>query len=279
MRSAIYFAVMLGLVSIVGLAGYYFGFLGFIYNIALPQAFSQYNLIILSVIFGVASFFSPCAFTVLPSYISHYASNSRTGKRKRSLYLGLMAAAGIVTVNLILGIMIGILGSAAPFASDPRQDVSAILAVRIIAGFLMAALGAFYLSGRSFYLPLLQSVQQKSFSKSIYAYGFIYNAAAIGCTGPILLGLMLYALSLGSFSAAVLAFLVFSLTMGMLMIAITLLADIFRRKFVTKISENYRVIKTIAGIVMIISGLSIALLTLEGNRIFVDIFFPYLRQS
>lgn len=275
MKNVAYFILLLALVIFIGFIGYYFGFLSFIYNVALPEAFSQYNLIILSIIFGVAAFFSPCAFTVLPSYVSHYAAGR--DKRKRSLYLGLIAAAGIVTVNIILGIIIGLLGSAAPFVADPRQDIPAILAVRVIAGFLIAALGAFYLSGRSFHLPFLHSISKKSFSKSVYAYGFMYNAAAIGCTGPILLGLMLYALSLGSFSAAILAFVVFSLTMGILMITITILTDKFRRKFVSKIAENYRIIKTIAAIVMIISGLSIALLTLEGNRIFVEIFFPHLR--
>ncbi|MBI4170973.1 MAG: hypothetical protein HY514_04710 [Candidatus Aenigmarchaeota archaeon] len=277
MRNIAYFILTLLFVVFIGLIGYYFGFLGFIYNIALPNVLSQYNLIILSVIFGIAAFFSPCAFTVLPSYVSYYASQNRKKERRnKSLYLGLMAAAGIVTVNMILGIIIGILGNVAPFVPDPRQDIPAILVVRIVSGFLIAALGIVYLTGRTFHFPFLQGVQKKSFSKSMYAYGVVYNGAAIGCTGPILLGLMLYALSFGSFTAAITAFLVFSLTMGILMVTITLLTDSLRKRLVTKIAENYKLIKMVAAVVMIISGFSIALLTLEGNRIFVSIFFPHL---
>jgi len=278
MRNIAFFILVLALVISIGLAGYYFGFLGFIYNIAIPKAFAQYNLIILSVIFGIAAFFSPCAFTVLPSYVSHYISGSgKADKRKKALYFGLLAAAGIVTVNLILGIIIAILGSAAPFVPDPRQDIQAILAVRIVSGFMIAALGVFYLTGRTFHFPFLLKIRKKSFTRSIYAYGVMYNGAAIGCTGPIMLGLMLYALSLGSFATALLAFLVFSLTMGMLMILITLLTGTLRERLETKIAENYGIIKAAAAVIMIISGLSIAFLTLEGNKIFVEIFFPHLR--
>ncbi|MDQ7036835.1 MAG: hypothetical protein Q9P01_18975 [Anaerolineae bacterium] len=77
---------------------------------------TAYNLLALSIIAGVASFFSPCAFPLLPGYFSLYYSGVQQNKQTLSskpstLKLGLAAAAGVVSFNLILGAIIGILGA------------------------------------------------------------------------------------------------------------------------------------------------------------------------
>jgi len=272
--------VILG-VSLVGFTGYYYGFLGFIYNIAIPNAFSNFSLITLSIIFGIAAFFSPCAFTVLPAYITHYLTSQEKGevhKLSKSLYLGFLGALGIILVNMIVGLVIASLGSAAPFSKDPRDDIAIILGIRILAGIIITTMGIMTVSGKSFRIPFIQSLLSKSgFNKSIFYYGIFYNAAAIGCTGPIMLGLTLYAFSTGSFTSALLAFGVFSLTMGTLMILVTVLVGSFKGMFINKIAKSMPTIKLVAGIIMIMVGLALILLTLEGNKIFVDIFFPHLR--
>lgn len=284
----LYTLVVLIAIVLLGFLGYYFGFLGFIYKVMMPEAFSQFNLILLSIIFGAAAFFSPCAFTVLPAYVSNYISKEETNKEETqdksydksytALKLGLYAAFGIITVNMIIGLVIAILGSATPFAKDPRQDIPIILGVRTIAGFLIVALGVMTLLHKSINLSFIQSlVSNKSFSKSMFGYGMIYNAAAIGCTGPIMLGLMLYAYTSGSFISALTAFIVFSLTMGILIIILTLLIGKFKDAIIKDMVKFSPIIRKTAGIVMIIVGLSIAFLTLEGNRIFVKIFFPFLK--
>lgn len=45
-------------------------------------------------------------------------------------------------------------------------------------------------------------------------HGLGYSAAGLGCTGPILAGLTVFALSTGGFGTALSAFVVFSATMG-----------------------------------------------------------------
>ncbi|MBI2649705.1 hypothetical protein HYX04_00145 [Candidatus Woesearchaeota archaeon] len=85
----------------IGFLGYYYGFLGTIYNVMMPQTFSKFNIIVLSVIFGIAAFFSPCSFTVLPAYISNYLTKQE--KQKSKLFelfkLGIFAALGIIVVK------------------------------------------------------------------------------------------------------------------------------------------------------------------------------------
>ena len=274
-----YSLVILTVAIAIGFFGYYFGFLGAIYNVMMPQAFSKFNIIILSIIFGIAAFFSPCAFTVLPAYVSNYLTKKEEQKAKLSklLKLGFFAASGIIIVNVIIGIIIGILGSATPFSKDPRTDIPIILAIRVAAGLLIALLGFMTLTHKSFSIGLIRNfLGKKGLSKSMFGYGILYNAAAIGCTGPIMLGLMLYAYSTGSFILALTSFTTFSLTMGILMIGLTLLVGIFKSAVTKKMTRAAPIITKIAGIIMIIVGLAIAILTLEGNKIFVKIFFPFL---
>lgn len=267
----------------LGFFGYYIGFLGTVYNIMMPENLGAFPLVLLSALFGIAAFFSPCAFTVLPGYVSHYLSGGiRQNLNRRqvawqSLQLGFIGAIGIILVNMVIGIIIALLGAATPFAKDPREDITIILAIRVIAGFAIAGLGILTIMGRGIRLHSLnQWMAERGFAKSIFFYGILYNGAAIGCTGPIMLGLLLYAFANASFAGAFLAFFVFSLVMGMLMIFLTLIAGLFKGAIIQQLAIAVPAIKKIAGIIMIIVGLAIALLTLEGNRIFVRIFFPFL---
>lgn len=272
-KQTVSFASIVAVLLAAGYLGYRYGFLDFIYNVMIPGAFSQYNLIVLSIVFGIAAFFSPCAFTVLPAYVANLLGQKRVG-RGRVLYTGIAAASGIIAVNMVLGFIIALLGAATPFAKDPRQDIPVILGIRTLAGALIALLGVSMLLKRS---PNLHFVQ-KFFSgspRNLFTFGVFYNAAAIGCTGPILLGLMLYAYASGSFVSALTAFAVFSLTMGMLMVVVTLFTGTLRIRW-QRAAKLTPTVQTVAAVIMVFVGLSIVLLTLEGNNIFVQIFFPYL---
>lgn len=276
-----YFFLVLLLLMLLGFAGYYFGFLGFIYNVMMPGELGRFSLVILAIIFGTAAFFSPCSFSVLPAYVSHYiAGDTERVARpiRRGIYFGFIAALGVITINVLVGLIIAALGSAAPFAKDPREDIALILGIRTIAGLLIAIMGIFAVLDRPLPLPSLQKfIGRLTFGKSVFLYGLLYNGAAIGCTGPILLGLILYALTTGSFASALATFVIFALTMGILMVLLTTAVAIFKEAAVYKLIPLAPIIQKIAGWVMIIAGLAIAILTLEGNRIFVKIFFPFLQ--
>lgn len=274
------FLIALLAVTVIGFLGYAVGFLGFVYRVMMPETFTSFPLVILSVIFGVAAFFSPCSFSVLPAYVSHYLAGDPSGSVRtvrHGVRFGLTAAAGVITVNVIIGLVIALLGSAAPFAKDPRQDTALILGIRTAAGFLIAAMGLFALLDRPLPLPSLQRwIGGVNFRQSVFLYGLLYNGAAIGCTGPILLGLMLYALVSGSVAHALTAFVIFALTMGTLMVLLTAVIAGFGGAMAQRLLPATPVIKRVAGGVMVVVGLAIALLTLEGNRLFVRLFFPFL---
>lgn len=280
--AAIFIFAVLFLISI-GWVGYRLGFLGFVYGIMIPERLGAFPLIVLSVLFGAAAFLSPCAFTVLPGYVAHFLTAGGVRKLSRaqafwhSAYLGLIGAGGIVVVNMIVGLVIAALGAAAPFAKDPRQDIAIILGVRVVAGFVIAGLGVYTLLGKGVNIPWIHRLMaERGFTKSVFFYGVLYNGAAIGCTGPIMLGLLLYAFANASFVGAIVAFLMFSLTMGVLMLVLTVLAGLFKNALTPSLVAAAPAIKKVAAVIMIIVGLAIALLTLEGNKLFVKLFFPFL---
>jgi cytochrome c-type biogenesis protein len=262
-----------------GYLGYRLGFLGFIYGLALPQAFASVSLLVLAVVAGIAAFFSPCAFGVLPAYVGHVltAGKARPGTA-RIVGQGLLAAAGVITVDIAVGLLIAALGAATPFQPDPRQDPLWLLGIRALAGLVILLLGLTTLGVRLIGFHWLQARFAGLLaapSRSLYTYGVLYNAAGIGCTGPILLGLSLHAYSSGSFGAALLAFGIFSLIMGALMFAVTLLVGLARRAVVERAGRAVPAIARIAGIVMVAVGLGT--IVLNGNDLFIRLFFPFLR--
>ncbi|MGQ0548258.1 MAG: cation transporter [Armatimonadota bacterium] len=272
---------------VLGWFGYRLGFWGFVTSIAMPQAFAQYNLLVLSAAAGVAAFFSPCVFPLLPSYVTHdLGLHGRSGNRwARSLALGAAAALGVIAVNLAIGAVIAVLGKATPFQPDPRKDPTAILMIRTLAGVAIAGLGVLTLTGRSLPAVLLAKITPSPGAnpsrglQRLFFYGVFYNAAGIGCTGPILLSVMLFALTAGSAGAALGAFLVFSLTMGALMLGVTVLAGLSQTMLVQRLRLATPFLHRLGGVVMILVGgyTAISLATGPGREIFVRIFLPFLR--
>jgi len=89
----------------------------------------------------------------------------------------------------------------------------------------------------------------------IYKYGFLYTLIGIGCAGPILAGLSVFAFSTGGFNSAILAFAVYSLVMVALMIFISLLASLSKETLIEQLKTNTLKIKKITGIVIVLVGL------------------------
>lgn len=202
----------------------------------------------------------------------------------RSLYLGLLGALGIMTVNGAVGLVIASLGAAAPFNPDPREDPWFILAPRLLGGGFVTYLGALYLLNRSLSLgPLerlggkvaVEDVSRAHPARDTFLYGLLYNVIGIGCTGALLLGLMLYALSVGSFWTAVGGFAVFSGTMGLLMVAATALVGLSRPYLVHRLRVSIPIIRRASGALMLMVGSLTVAFVLQGNVWFTRVFFPF----
>lgn len=186
-------ASIAGLLLAVGGLGY-LGFLAFVKGGLGPQEFAAYGLILTTVAAATASFFSPCSFTVLPSYIAFAAGEgggATTWGVQHALKNGLAAALGVVTAVALVGVLVGALGTGIGpklgiVGPDPNP---ASRALRIAVGAFVASMGLLHLMNLSHRVPLLGRIAAWGAQAqggggpslwSTYAYGAGYVMVGIG---------------------------------------------------------------------------------------------------
>ncbi len=243
------------------------------------------SLMTFAVVAGVATFFNPCAFPLLPGYLAHQVKV--TPKEERGafgalLYGGSVAALGVTTFNLILGGILAVLGvaflgSLALASAEPNLSVRVF---RGVVGILLIALGLSHVTGRGLSFGFLErlghpfrSIQSASPTRQLFAYGFGYNALGIGCGGPILAGLAIFAFAFGGFESTLVAFLVFSLTMASLMIGVSVLPVFVGRTSLRGLSRSTGTIQRVAGTAQAVVG-AFLLFSAVYTSLFVRTFFP-----
>ena len=172
----------------------YLVFLAFVKGILKPQEFAAYGLVLTTVAAATASFFSPCSFTVLPSYLAFASSGEDVGPGRRfqqAMKNGLVAALGVVTVVAVLGVLIGALGTGigselSITGSDPSTPARAL---RITIGAFVLSMGFLHIMDLSHRIPLLGKVSSWAILaqgeggpslRSVYAYGAGYVLVGVG---------------------------------------------------------------------------------------------------
>jgi len=268
------------LIAIIALG--YYTFIYFMSNVA-PN-FSSFGLILVAIIAGVSMFFNPCSFSLLPTFLTFFATKSELkGENKLGKFLlyGLFASLGIVTFSLILGVLIGLLGAGfgKSFALTGDTPNLFVRIFRGVIGALLAFFGIMHFRGVGLHSRFdklskgFMSPKNKGPLMGMYMYGFGYNALGIGCGGPIMAGLLVFSLGLGGFNTALLAFIIFSLTMVILMLLISVLVGLSKDTLINKMKSSSGTIKKFTGVILFLVGLFL-LLSSIFTKTFVSILFP-----
>jgi len=249
---------------------------------------SVVNLYILAMAAGIASFFSPCAFPLLPGYFSFYLNAQDKGKNSaslgRTLTLGMAAVFGVVTFDLLLGGGIALFGSgfASGLSISGAQGNQTVQILRGAIGVILVVLGIGQFRGWNLKTNFIENFVyrlrperegKRSSSLNLYFYGLGYTAAGMGCTGPILAGLMAYTLSVGGINTALTAFLLFSLTMGILMLIISLLVAGAQDNLLTRMKAASPKIKSASGILLLLIG-GFNVFSAINSELFLRVLFP-----
>ena len=265
------FLVLLIVLIALTIVGYY-GFLFFATGKELPQT---YGLFAFAVIAAIATFFSPCSFGLLPGYLSYYTEIEK--KERSIIFSGLVVALGLLAFNVILGILIALIGGGfgKAFSVSEAGELSGITRIfRIVIGFVLLFFGIAGLAKIKTIATFFHKVSHssKAFSQEgLFLFGFSFNIANIGCAGPIMAGLIALGISSG-FEAAIIAFLVYAITMSLLMLAVAVAVS-SQQKIVEKAISYSPQIQKISSIVLIIVGLFIIYTALFPS-VFVELFFP-----
>jgi cytochrome c-type biogenesis protein len=243
------------------------------------------SLFAFAVVAGIATFFSPCSFPLMPGYLTRDLQvMDKDPKKVRTSVVsnGLAAAAGVFLFAVILGLVTVLIGSSF-VGSLGISGPSPNLYVRILrgtVGVFLVLLGILNLRGtRIFHNDSLTSIGKRLMkngelkpSREMFAYGFGYVSVGIGCAGPILSGLLLFALSFGGAVEASVAFLVFAVTMAGLMIGVSLVVAV-SPSTLTELTHNGPRIKKVASLAQVAVGTFLVLASYY-NSLFVQLLFP-----
>ena len=274
----LYFLVILTLV-----VGGYSLFLWFVINIMKGGA--AYGLLFVALVAGVASFFNPCAFPLLPAYLAQYYTTKEGEKVKStmgSLTSGLAASLGVITFNMILGTVIGILGAgfgkSLGLAGD-NPNIS-VRWLRGIVGALLLYLGFSHATGKGNPLEKLVHLwHPKSSPESVnnfrrmYSYGFGYTLLGIGCGGPIMAGLFVFSFAQGGLFDALIAFSVYSFTMAALMIIVSFITALSKDTLLANLRKSTVTIQRVSGVLLFLVGVFLVLSSIYVTT-FTSILFP-----
>lgn len=196
---------------------------------------------------GVISFISPCMLPMLPVYISYFAGNA---DKKHKVFLKAFAfVAGFTAIFTLLGVFAGTLGS---FLAEYRT------AVNIVSGVIVIVFGLSYLE--IIKLPFFKGINKAhgiTGVLSAFVFGIIYSVSLTPCVGAFLGSALMIASSAGGTLKGALLLLTYSLGLGIPFLFSAVLIDKLHSVF-TFIKKHYKIINTICGIFLILTGILMA---------------------
>ncbi|QGX93692.1 cytochrome C biogenesis protein [Haloplanus rallus] len=160
---------------------------------------------------GVATFFAPCAFPLLPGYVGYYLSENdgETGMVAPAV----AAAGGALGAFAVLTVLVLAVGRPVKTALPMLEPV---VGVGLIAFGILTLLNR----GPAFHVPL---PERPASVTGFGVFGAVYAVAAAGCVVPLLFGVLTQALALPVHSS-VLVLAVYALGVALPLVGVTLLA-------------------------------------------------------
>ena len=225
----------------------------------------------MGLLLGVLVYFSPCAFPILPGYISYYVNLAQredelmeAGKLESRMpahwILGGLAALGQLTFFALIGIIVLGLGS--------FINLSGVLHYFALAvAILLVVLGAFMLTGGTAHLlGFVQKLVDKYSTtemddrftpkRNMYLWGIGYSAASIDCTAAAVIPFIAYLALIGG-TATWTGLGGLMLSVSVLMIGVTTVVGLGQQQFVSILRRATGLIKAIGAWMMMMAGIAL----------------------
>ena len=227
---------------------------------------------VLAFLAGISAFFSPCAFPLLPGYMSYYLGReSKEEAGRRAIILkaaigGLVAALGVLIVYALMGLLVagagevvkGFAGYLAPVVAVIILIMGIVMLTRYdIPLYRVTALFKPLVDGARKGLGRLtgQSGGEPGQYAGLLGYGAGYGAASLGCHAPIFIAVVMAGLVAGGVGSAMLAFLMYALGMGLFLVLVTVLVGMAKTQLVRRMTQWMPLIKRVSAVVLIIVGI------------------------
>lgn len=222
----------------------------------------QVSIFALAAIAGVASFFSPCSFPMLPGYMAFFLTLDTKSDAKmskgRAVLSGTLSSFGII---LVYGVVAGILvlvGAAAIAFIQPLQAI--VGGLLILMGLLMFSAIQYnwlvnpFRALRKRLLPKWTPNELTTVQGKLFSYGVGYGAAGFGCVAPPFIAAVLNATVIGGPVAGAAVLAVYAVVVLGLMAAITLVLATVGQAAVKKMNRYTEIIKSVSAVVLIMAG-------------------------
>ncbi len=203
---------------------------------------------LISFLEGIITFVSPCLLPMLPVYVSYFANGENN--RKKTLCNAAAFVAGFTVVFLILGAFAGTVGA---ILQKYKTAVNLVTGgIVVILGLNFSGLLQIGFLNRT-KKPDIQIKTENIFST--FLFGMIFSIGWTPCVGAFLGSALMLASERGTMAEGLLMLLLYSLGLGIPFLISALLLDRLKETFLF-IKKNYIWINRIAGIFLIIVGIS-----------------------
>jgi cytochrome c-type biogenesis protein len=195
---------------------------------------------------GIATFFSPCAYPLLPGYVGFYVNQTDADQAS-------VGGAGVRGIVAGLGVLVtfGALTGATLLVG--QSTLSNITFFETLVGGLLILFGLLVVTG---YAPSLSLALPKRRS-SVLGFGVFgagYALAGAGCVAPIFLAVVTRALSV-PMEAAVVILVAYAGTVAVLMVSMTVATGVGLLANAGRLMAYSKQLERLAGVVMIFAGI------------------------
>ena len=193
---------------------------------------------------ALATFFSPCAYALLPGYVGYTVHRTQDGGSRLAFARGLVAGTGVLVTLGILASLFLLIGV---------QLAASIEFLEPAVGLVIAFFGVLLLVGRAPSLHVALPARPSSLG-GFGLFGAGYAVASVGCGLPVFVGVIGTALAAGPTAGALLLGLYVAIIV-FLMIAVTVAAGVGAGALLTKISPHTGTLTKLTGVILILAGL------------------------
>lgn len=196
---------------------------------------------------GVATFFAPCAFPLLPGYVAYFLGRDDGDPPLRRA--AVVGGTTVVGFFLVYGLLAG---TVLAVGAGALRDI-ALLEPVIGAG--LVAMGLATVAG---WTPAATHVRLPERRRSLAGYlgfGVVYALAAAGCTAPVFVAVALLALGNGP-AAAVVTLGAYAAGMAVTMLLVTGLSAVGRERALELLSRETGGLRRTTGALLALAGVA-----------------------
>jgi cytochrome c biogenesis protein CcdA len=208
---------------------------------------------------GMVATVSPCGIAMLPAYVSLCLGAQEEGFwAKSSLRRGgrALTMSGVVTLGFVA--LFGVMGAA--WSLGGQFLIRFIPWVTVLIGAALILLGGYLLSGGHLYANAPARLAGRlgspgsSSIMGFLVFGIAYGIAALSCTLPIFLVVVVSALTLKGFASGLLQFVSYALGMGFIIAMVTLGSALFKEIVNRWLRRLVPVVNRLSGLLLVFAG-------------------------